>query len=1267
MGGGHSREVIQSTQEAVAGTSSPSPPSGKPPTDPSKGARKGDKVSGQQPPAASEPGGGDSSDEEKESFRGWLTSTSDKERSSIESLPSTVRASCMSSNPSDSHEATSSSAWLGNRPSADTPLPMTSGPLPSAAQESKRTTLDLPSPAPNPTVQLRGSLASRSSASSAGPGGPLSADSFSPAASARSSFALERASLEANFRSFEAFQGAFNDVHSSSGPALGLGIEGQRSGSLGMMQQEFANLESVGEKGTVSLEVLMKMSGVPIEVADQYAALCVLPPQTPAPISMLMNLWALDERNTKAKLSIFASHGVVKMAKLPSGDLWALPQAQQLQLLQISCKDSAQEHHARLLDGYIKRGGLNRALADLVDDGYIVANVGYHLVGAGRVDTLRQLLFDLGWLERKIGTCGPASVVADFRRYLMLKTDKEVKLVLEAFQMSVSVVSAHPQVPGLLRCVMSSRLMAAPLSSSMQSWLATQREVVKQACVKLAKSGIPRPLLPHTPSLDQAGGLQRLAFKGHKGPVTHILLTPSGTDAISASTDGTARVWDLEIGDCILVLDGHTGPITDMGITDDGSLLITASEDGTARAYEMEQGQCLRVLAGHSGPINALVVDPQGRFIATTGPDETARVWDLVSARTLHNFPAPNGGCSLALSQCTRFLMVGCMDGTARMYDIVSGQSVGVMEGHSSWVSAVKLLPGGKRALTASHDGSLRLWSLRTGQCLGIMEGHVGRINAVVVAADGKVAATAGDDGTTRVWDLRVPVTCIRVLKAHRAWVSNLALSPSCLVKPSSSHHQRGSTLHEDRLVTTSGDGTAIAWNLDTGEVVRILEGHSASILAAAVTRKGRFAVTGSEDGTVRVWDFCASSSHTPRWHEGRIRAITGRDGKVVATAGDDCEARVWDASAGEYRGLLIGHKVPIRWVQFSQDASHLVTASPDRMVCLWDADSSELVRTLPLHKGSRMKSFAANGDLSLAVVCLFDSTVTVWDLKSCQPKATLQRWGDRNEATGHTSAVNQVCMNKDGDIVVTLSKDSTARIWDVQSGKCRAVLRGHEDSIAGGCLSPDDGVLATYGYDGTVRLWYVSLEDSSVMQRGLMQRGNEKVDHTVSPFAVLKLPPQSRVSKLACVSLYRDRNDDGYDPQMGRLNCLAVALMDGRVLVYHVAHEKGSKGSVHCTTHKVCLADDSRRMDGEEMDTTDSDVTDLCFSADGHRLVVCSSDGILRVIQTSLENPTAPLEGIFVSDCGLTCCFYDSLTECIVAGTDRGVVHFIDASCPDV
>lgn len=76
------------------------------------------------------------------------------------------------------------------------------------------------------------------------------------------------------------------------------------------------------------------------------------------------------------------------------------------------------------------------------------------------------------------------------------------------------------------------------------------------------------------------------------------VLCQCNLNTIAGGADGAARVWDLEIGDCVLVMEGHSGPITSMAITDDGSLVVTTSEDGTARAFETERGQCLRVLTG---------------------------------------------------------------------------------------------------------------------------------------------------------------------------------------------------------------------------------------------------------------------------------------------------------------------------------------------------------------------------------------------------------------------------------------------------------------------------------------------------------------------------------------------------------------------------------------------------------------------------------------------------------------------------------------------
>jgi hypothetical protein len=127
-------------------------------------------------------------------------------------------------------------------------------------------------------------------------------------------------------------------------------------------------------------------------------------------------------------------------------------------------------------------------------------NAGHHLVGAGRLDELKALLASPGWLERKLHSYGTAAVVADFRRHLMVAADEEVKLLLEAFQMSISACLAHPGVP-LLRAQMLGRLMAAAAAASLPGRLAAEEAAPEEAGRHAAA---PPCLFSRTPSLEQA-------------------------------------------------------------------------------------------------------------------------------------------------------------------------------------------------------------------------------------------------------------------------------------------------------------------------------------------------------------------------------------------------------------------------------------------------------------------------------------------------------------------------------------------------------------------------------------------------------------------------------------------------------------------------------------------------------------------------------------------------------------------------------------------
>ncbi len=121
----------------------------------------------------------------------------------------------------------------------------------------------------------------------------------------------------------------------------------------------------------------------------------------------------------------------------------------------------------------------------------------------------------------------------------------------------------------------------------------------------------------------------------------------------AASADGSARVWDMEIGDCVLLMEGHTAGVTDLAVANKGSVLVTSSADHTARVWTLDKGQCRAVLQGHTAAVNAVAVDVQGRFAVTASGDATGRVWDLHSGQCAHVLRGHGAGAAGAGKICT--------------------------------------------------------------------------------------------------------------------------------------------------------------------------------------------------------------------------------------------------------------------------------------------------------------------------------------------------------------------------------------------------------------------------------------------------------------------------------------------------------------------------------------------------------------------------------------------------------------------------------------
>jgi len=209
------------------------------------------------------------------------------------------------------------------------------------------------------------------------------------------------------------------------------------------------------------------------------------------------------------------------------------------------------------------------------------------------------------------------------------------------------------------------------------------------------------------------------------------------------------------------------------------------------------------------------------------------------------------------------------------------------------------------------------------------------------------------------------------------------------------------------------------------------------------------------------------------RSHPALIRTLAGHtrsvsrcaisaDGSIVVSASDDRTLKVWSAQTGEVRLTLRGHTSVVFDCAISLDGSLIVSASWDRTLKVWDACSGEELLILQGHT-SGVIGCAISPDSSFIVSASGDNTLKVWDATTGEVRLTLQ---------GHTDHVIGCAISADGLLIVSASKDKTLKVWDVNTGEVRMTFQGHTDSVTGCAISPDGSFIVSASKDRTLKLW---------------------------------------------------------------------------------------------------------------------------------------------------------------------------------------------------
>lgn len=132
-----------------------------------------------------------------------------------------------------------------------------------------------------------------------------------------------------------------------------------------------------------------------------------------------------------------------------------------------------------------------------------------------------------------------------------------------------------------------------------------------------------------------------LSYVGHSGTVNGCAIFPDGTHVITASEDGTARIWDATSGELVHVLEGHESSVRSCAVFPDGTRVLTAGHDSTARVWDASTGTQLSMFTGHGGPLFSCAVFPDGVRALSISVDAAAVVWDSNTGEPLFTLDAP--------------------------------------------------------------------------------------------------------------------------------------------------------------------------------------------------------------------------------------------------------------------------------------------------------------------------------------------------------------------------------------------------------------------------------------------------------------------------------------------------------------------------------------------------------------------------------------------------------------------------------------------------
>ncbi|OMJ80771.1 hypothetical protein SteCoe_18878 [Stentor coeruleus] len=453
-----------------------------------------------------------------------------------------------------------------------------------------------------------------------------------------------------------------------------------------------------------------------------------------------------------------------------------------------------------------------------------------------------------------------------------------------------------------------------------------------------------------------------ITIKGHHSGVKSLAASIKNNILITSSNNKKICIWDIRKRCLLHVLKGHKSSINSVALSKNASFIISGSSDCTIRIWDLQQYTERFCFHCHGHPILCIALTSNENFIISGSYDKTIKIWNLKTYTQEAILKGHLDSIVTLLTTKSDMIISGSHDKTITLWNLSNKKAEHVFKGHTNEVLSLDITYDEKYMVSGSCDKTIRLWNLQQKRCLAEFIGHTSIIYAVCIRNDGKFAYSMSKDKSIRVWDLNK-------MQAHN------------IVTGHCGEIFAGKIVGGDKFLITCGADKMIMWDLENLRQICTFAGHTDNVTTCIITNDKKYALTGSKDKTIRIWDLKDGVEIAVfEWHYKKVRGISISSDDRIVISYSKYEIVIW--SLPLRRKMFIITRLYPQCKLISQDGKHLFTASENLDVLIWDLQEKRQINVITNLPAIPILMNLKENNEEIAFACL-NGIVQVWDLKS--------------------------------------------------------------------------------------------------------------------------------------------------------------------------------------------------------------------------------------------------------------------------------------------